>query len=336
MTPVPSTRRPPSYSNVTPTGYVTSAWTLHCLKKLLSTPLSFQTWRSSLWRLAQADLNVPLPTSMFPSLTSLDVDAIDGTVLPLLPKIITHIQSKTFRTLHLTFRATAPGTFLPTTLMALQQRGLHQTLTTLSVKPVGHFDLDIAFIRPLLFLTELAHLVIEFSCRDRCPYKLSDEGLEELVKAMPKLEDLCFGTFPCSRPTNNTIKSLVAIAKHCKRLKVLVTHTNAEAIVNEMSQPTNWWDGQTSEDPLSVFAGCPLRDTLFGPCPIPNEERGAMAFALTLLRLFPGLQSVATSSLEEDPLWETVNELIATHGRIGANMAVAGKYTILLLVSETR
>ena len=265
---------------------------------------------------------IPLPTSVFPSLRSLEIYATD--TLPPLLQSINLIQSTTFTDLDLEFPAAAIGTFLPTTLAALRPGGLHQTLTRLSISPEGEFDLDEVTIRPLLFLNQLTMLDISMVClRGRCPYKLSDENLEELVKAMPELRTLCFGLFPCSHPANNTIKSLVSVATYCKHLEELAIHTNVEVIVTGVFE--RGWDDPIPCDPLPTFVGCPLRNVMFGSCPIPGEQRGAMIFALALLRLFPHLISVTAflGTLEKDPQWELVDGVIITDRRIRANIADA-------------
>jgi hypothetical protein len=276
------------------------------------------------------ELDVPLPTSVFPSLKSLGINA-NNTDFTLL-QTITHIQSRGLRNLDLEFPAAAVGTFLPTTLAALRPPGLHQTLTGLSISPEGDYDLDRTTLQPLLSLNQLTRLEINLLCNpERCSYKLSDEDLEELVEAMPKLELLLLGPFPCSRPANVTVKSLVSIAKNCKHLEELIIHTNVEAIVAGVAgaaQPGDWEEDTILGDPLSAFGGCPLRDILFGPCPIPGGQRGMMAFALTLLRLFPCLMGVTAFPLSQDrePQWESVNGLINTYRRVRINIAAAGKF----------
>ena len=192
--------------------------------------------------------DIPLPTSTFPSLRSLEIKTT-GVHSPLL-QTLTHIQSTTFTSLELEFPVAATGTFLPTILAALRPRSLHQTLTRLSISPEGAFDLEEATIRPLLFLNQLTMLEIGLHCSpDRCLYKISDKDLEELVKAMPKLKSLCLGQFPCSRPADNTMKSLVSIAKHCKHLEELIIHINIEAIVAGVFQH----DGGKTIPPKTPF-----------------------------------------------------------------------------------
>ena len=273
---------------------------------------------------------IPLPASTFPSLGYLEMKTT-GTHSPLL-QTLTNIQSTAFATLELEFPAAAIGTFLPTALAALRPRSLHQTLTRLSITPDGAFDLDEATIRPLLFLYQLTRLEISLYCgQDRCLYKLSDTNLEELVKAMPKLKSLCLGRFPCSHPANSTVRGFVSIAKHCKHLEELVIHANIEAIVAGVFQHDGV-EGHTFEDPLPVFAECPLHTMILGPCLIPGGQQGAMVFALTLLRLFPHLVTATAfdSTPEGGAQWELVDGVIATHGHICMSIADAGKFSNLL------
>lgn len=269
-----------------------------------------------------------LPTSIFPSLRSLDIrttSARSG-----LLQAIRNIQSNTFSDLELEFPASILGTFLPMALEALRPRSLHRTLSRLTISPENFFDLDTALIRPLLFLNQLTDLDIGVFCLNTCPFKLTDEDIEELVRALPKLESLRFGHLPCSHPANSTVKSLVSIAKHCKHLNDLVIHTNVEAIVNEASQPFHRGDDHVPEDPLSAFVECPLHTIILGSCHIPDYEQGASIFAFTLLRLFPRLNSILAISLnrEEDPLWETVYSFVDNYRRVGMNITEVGEWRV--------
>ena len=266
----------------------------------------------------------PLPTSMFPSLESLDIRATDAR--PPLLRTIAHIQSKTFSRLRLEFPPTPLGNFLPKVLGHLRWRGFHRTLSTLTINPDGRFELDKAFVRPLLLLKELSALNIVFMCTPPCPYMLTDEDLDELVKALPNLRSLKFGTSPCSGPANNTIKTLISIAKYCKHLTELVIHTNVEAIVNDVSRHENWRDDLALQDPFFFLAGCPVRIIIFGLCSIPDEQ-GARTFAMVLLRLFPHLNAITTARLFWDQLlWSMVDDIITTHRGVGTAIADVGKF----------
>lgn len=194
-------------------------------------------------------------------------------------------------------------------LRDLRPRGLHRTLTMLMIQCKADFSglrVDQATIEHLLPLTQLTTLAISFVCgQNQCGHQLSDEDLERLVKAMPKLDSLSLGRRPCSIPANNSIKSLMAIAKHSKYLKELSIHTNVEAITRS-SVPRS-----SLED--RALVGCPLRTITFGSCPIPNREQGVQAFTSTLLRLFPGLHSVG--SPDRDPQWDSVSKVVVASRR---------------------
>ena len=281
------------------------------------------------------ELSKPLPASMFPSLRSLQIRVADvtGNHSPL-TETIARIRSDTFMHLDLEIPAVTVGTFLPPMLAALRPRGLHQTLTSLSIAPKGDFNLDTATIQPLLFLNQLTFLDIQMLCgQDRCPYKLSDKNLEDLVRAMPKLSSLSLGAVPCSQPASTTMKSLVSIAKYCKHLEDLIIHTNIEAIVGGVFEREARGEHPTPDAPIPTFTQCPLRNIIFGPCFIPRGQRGAMAFALTLLRLFPRLVIVTTllqttdQTTEMGPQWEMIDDIILTDRRMRANIVEAGKFT---------
>ena len=283
-----------------------------------------------------AELGAPLPTSIFPSLESLDIQAT--VAHPPLLQIITRIQSKTFSHLQMEFPAAILGTFLPKTLECLQQRSFHQTLSTLVIYPEGPFELDRTFVRPLLFLQELSVLDIGLVCPEPiCLYRLSDEDLDELVKALPKLKSLRFGCIPCDHPADNTIKTLVSIAKHCKHLDELLIHINVEAIINEVAQRENWGDGLIFQDPFSPSGGCPVRNITLGRYPIPDLQ-GAIQFAVVLTQLFPRLNAVTSSPFPYDhtqPLWQLVSCFITTYRRnIDAAIADVGEFTSTLPIYE--
>jgi len=265
----------------------------------------------------QADAAIPpsgasLPTTMFPSLRYLDIRGIDTDSTWL--QSLKRIYPGNLGGLILEFKhATAVKKTLPVTLAHLRSTALHQTLAELTIDLRGgycpSFEVDGTTIEPLLSLNQLTTLVISFVCgQGKCGHKISDEDLEKLVKAMPKLRFLALGAKLCSVPTNNPVKDLVAIAKHCKHLKKLTIHTNVEAIINSFSDRGDF----LVEDPTfggPALGGCPLRSIIFNPCPIPNGVQGVKIFASTLLRLFPHLAE-ATSTCPVSPEWKLVGAFI--------------------------
>lgn len=252
-----------------------------------------------------------LPTTMFPSLRYLCVGELcaNSIWLPSLKRI----DSKNLVGLVLKLKnvGAARTALHLRALKDLQPRGLHRTLTMLAIDCKDNFsglEVNRATVEHLLPLTQLTSLAISFTCGlNQCGHKLSDEDLELLVKAMPELEDLTLGETPCSIPADNSIKSLVAIAEHCKHLRQLSIHVNVGASITgpPVAGPPDV-EGPTLRN--HDLVECPLRIVTFGPCLIPSGEKGVHTFASTLLRLFPRLHTVAGSG---NPQWDLVRSVVA-------------------------
>jgi hypothetical protein len=240
-----------------------------------------------------------LPTTMFPSLKSLLVKGIDADSIWL--QSLARIHSKRLETLGLDLENPVTAKeVLPTAFKYLRSSGLHQTLKKLSIRPQGPdffgLEIDGRTIEDLPPLNRLTVLDISFICGpDKCGPKLSDEALERLVKAVPNLESLFLGKAPCSRPVDNSIKSLVAIAKHCKRLEKLVIHINGEAVISHYKR-------YRGEDPIlgkPALVGRSLRSIATGPGSWIRDPRcDPEMFVLVLLRLFPRLNEVTGAGRE--------------------------------------
>ena len=266
-------------------------------------------------------LTNPLPLTMFPSLRTLLI-SVSG--LPTWLEILRHIQSKRLTQLSVEFSGGDNNT-LPVMWTHLQHSGIHRTLTEFSVCPGAGWISDRVSIAPILDLRELISLTIYTNCkRDGCIFCLSDNDIERLVKAMPKLEILSLGT-PCAEQMhdNLTVKSLVAISKHCKALKVLEMHINCQSIVMSMRElDTHGYFPAVAPSSRDV---CPLRLATFGPCPIPMGSEGGSIVGMVLLQLFPRLYEVRWNPLEVIPPWSSVNTLIRDHTLVRLNLAKFGE-----------
>jgi hypothetical protein len=272
-------------------------------------------------------LSDPLPLTIFPSLRTL---LISMGALPTWLEVLRHVQSK--RLVDLSIDFTVGTGDLSTISTHLQYSGIHRTLTVLRLCPADGWILNRAAITPLLVLGELTTLDIFAVCeRELCGFSLSDEDIERLVKAMPKLVNLSLGT-PCSAQARDdlTVKSLLAIAKHSKALQFLTMHINCESIVmsaHEREFP-GLFDFHTrppSEAIPSDYDGCPLRSVRFGSSPIPVDDEGGIILALTLIRLFPRLAQVLWHPSEQESPWRSVNILVYEHHRVWRNLVAFGE-----------
>lgn len=272
-------------------------------------------------------LSDPLPLTMFPSLRTI---LISTGRLPTWFEVLRHIQSKHLKDLSIDFEDNGN---LSAISSHLQYSGIHRTLTGLRICPRGGWIIDGVSIAPLLVLGELTSLTIFKACEDQCIFLLSDEDIEHLVKAMPKLEDLSLGTTPCPHqmPDNLTVKSLLAIAKHCKALETLRIHINCKSIVmgtggREFPGPFNFHTEVPSEVISSDYDGCLLRSATFGSCPIPMGEEGGTILALTLLQLFPRLNDVRWYPFENLSPWSSMGVILAVNNRVRRNLAELGEF----------
>ena len=273
-------------------------------------------------------LTDPLPLMMFPSLRTILI-SMGG--LPTWLEILRHIQSKFVTELSVDFEVGDDKNLL-TISTHLQHSEIHRTLTELRLCPGEGWIIDKASISPLLVLGELTFLGIFTECQEeRCIFSLSDQDIERLAKAMPKLEVLSLGV-PCSAQMRDdlTVKSLLAIAKYCKALKALEAHINCESIVMSTyerevpgSFPSHTKIPSTTTS--SDYDGCPLSLATFGSCPIPMDGEGGVVVAMTLLRLFPRLSRVRWSGLGKLPPWWFVSAIVADHNLVQRSLAKFGE-----------
>ena len=250
----------------------------------------------------------PLPTTKFPSLEYLAIRGICTGSIWL--DYLAQTRPQNLEVLLLELK-NVPAALHLKALRDLGSCELHRTLTDLMIDCEDDFsglEVDRKTVEHLLPLSQLTTLEIWFNCgENKCGYKLTDQDLEKLVKAMPNLEEMALGRKLCSIPANNSIKSLEAIAKHCKHLRVLSIHINVGAVISGSSVTS--FSGVESPSPRdSALVKCPLTNITLGPCLIPNGKQGIHEFASTLLRLFPCLSEVKSSY--QDQQWKLVHDLV--------------------------
>ena len=118
---------------------------------------------------------------------------------------------------------------------------------------------------------------------------------------MPKLETLGLGGSPCSQPTTCvTPKGLVALVSHCPNLHLLRIHFQVDSLDVPAAIP-----GMIHNvEPAAPSTDCALTEIVVGETPVP--EGSALTIALTLLRIFPRIDSIEFTNDE----WEEVDNAI--------------------------
>ena len=155
----------------------------------------------------------------------------------------------------------------------------------------------------LLPFTQLKHLEIEASCKGGCSSRVDDELVINLSRAMPKLEVLHLGDYPCREFTTGvTAKGLVALAHHCPNLSELCVHFQVASLSIPLASPGTTLNTESS----GLRSECALTDFFVGGVPVAEESVSIVA--LTLLRIFLRIRIVIIDPTDEG--WRKVEDAI--------------------------
>lgn len=138
----------------------------------------------------------------------------------------------------------------------------------------------------LLPFVHLKNLTIEFPCEVDCSSRVDDAIIMDLARTMRKLEILQLGGPPCSEiPTGVTTKGLLVLANHCPDLHNLRIHFQASSLSTPPVVPTTTFNGFTAPR-----RDCALTNLEVGEIPVAEESVSVVA--LTLVRIFPRIESI--------------------------------------------
>jgi len=236
-----------------------------------------------------------LPSASLPNLTGLGIICDDeddwprvfhGTTFGKLKSVIFIPQSKQI------------GDFLGAFERAALSSSVQNTLSEFCLYTSCSWNPNYSSLLPF---TQLVELDIRFSCDSQCSSRLDDNIITDLARAMPKLEILRLGDVPCRRITIGvTTKGLAALSRHCPDLYILRIHLEVASLSDQPAIPGII----PNTGPTASRTDCALTDLEVGETPVP--EGSALAIALTLLHIFPRLDSI--ESIGEG--WEEVENAI--------------------------
>jgi len=158
------------------------------------------------------------PTPIFPSLEQLHLDGPEA--LPWLHLLASYQNG--------TLRNGSPST-------------TSNTSTRESLEYIGcpsNTIVDPTLLSSIITFRNLVALRVKSYCSDPegCTFRLTDNDMENLATALPRLEMLELGR-PCGfNSCSNTVASLLSISVHCLNLTVLETHFNTRTIVGDMQR----------------------------------------------------------------------------------------------------
>jgi len=242
-----------------------------------------------------------LPSASLPNLTHLEIvcDNEDGW-----PQLFHRATFGKLESVAFYPQSEQLGDFLGTFERAALSSSVQNTLSTFCLDTSYSWNPNYSSLLPF---TQMVDLVIESSCDGGCSSVVDDDIIISLSRAMPKLKYLYLGDSPCRQIAPGvTVKGLVALARHCPNLSTLRVHFQ----VTSLSDPPAIPEMVPNPGPAASWIDCALEVLYVWEKPMP--EGSELVIALTLLRIFPRLDSIVYF----DEGWEEVEDAIKRSKRI--------------------
>jgi len=120
----------------------------------------------------------------------------------------------------------------------------------------------------------------------QCAFKLNDDDVTELVKALPRLEYITLGR-PCPENTcATTVACLLSISVRCVKLKSLAIHFNTTKIIDDLRNIT---EGPRLQE-LRSLPRCTLSRLDTFQIPLSLDEPGLETGADGVINIFPSVK----------------------------------------------
>ena len=130
---------------------------------------------------------------------------------------------------------------------------------------------------------------------------MEDDIVIGLSRAMPKLKVLKLGGDPCPQFTTGiTVKGLLTLAHHCPNLSVLRIHFHMASLDGPPASPRMTPNAEST----TSWTDCALTRLEVGKIPV--SEESVWVVSLTLLRIFPRIETIYAA----DEGWAKVQDAI--------------------------
>ena len=255
----------------------------------------------------------PLPITVFPNLRLLDVEYSGE---PTWLQLLLAIENPVLTSIFVQCSGSDVALFAEAFHLVMTECGMHELLQEFRVRSQDEFKITPRLIACTLPFKSLTSLKVLSECSPTVcqTFDLTDNDIDSLVKAMPRLESLAIGEGPCEAPSQITLKSLYTISRQCPRLTTLQIHFN----------PTFFVTGVVGDSESHVALGltdlktppsdlCSVTTLDVGDILLPPESNVSYIMALGLLGVFPRLEKLEY----EDSDWADVDELIGVCRRMG-------------------
>lgn len=263
---------------------------------------NLQTWVTEQGPPETADLiRHGLPdgvASLFPSLEALDLRS--EAALEWLPLF------------EATNNGTPPWTMAGGSLPILAYR--HSTL------PV-----DSSLVSRILPLAGLTDVFLDMGCLLRpCTSKFTDQDVERLAIALPKLEALTLGGWPCGSDTcPTTVRSLLSLSIHCIKLRYLSIHFRTANLRADLLELLDY----AYSHGLQSRPKCPLGTLVTGEMPLELAEHDFVLVSMGMFMIFPSLVKFSSRS----PVWAKLELMVMAFGRVGGQITAVTESFIKVL-----
>ena len=174
--------------------------------------------------------------------------------------------------------------------------------------------MDSSLVSRVLPLTGLTEVFFDMGCLFRpCVSKFTDQDVERLAIALPKLEALTLGGWPCSEDTcPTTIRSLLFLSVHCTKLDHLNIHFRTANLRADMLDLLSY---AYSHD-LQSKPKCPLQALIVEDMFPKLDDYDPVFISIGMLMIFPSLVRFGTRS----PAWAKLGVTVKAFGLVGEQM----------------
>ena len=190
--------------------------------------------------------------------------------------------------------------------------------------------IDSSLISRVLPFAGLAEVFLDMGCFMRpCVSTFTDQDVERLAIALPKLEALTLGGWPCGGDTcPTTVRSLLILSVHCTKLNHLNIHFRTANLRVDM---LNLLEYACSQGLLSK-PKCPLKVLMVGDMVPMLADHDIALISMGMLMIFPSLVKFSTISRA----WAEVEVMVQALGQVGEQLTAYTAANFMRILNEAR
>jgi hypothetical protein len=181
--------------------------------------------------------------------------------------------------------------------------------------------LDLSLVSKFLPFTGLINLDLKIGTRcfmRPCISQFTDQDVERLAIALPKLEALTLG-WPCEADTcPTTVRSLLFLSIHCTKLKHLYIHFRVSSLQEDMVDTLDYAYSQG----LHSKPKCPLEALALGVMPLRLTDNSTMIISIGMVMIFPSLTKIVSMF----PNWTQLEVTMRALGQLEGTPAMTENF----------